>query len=344
METKIVRITDINDRRLIQLGALIRRGGLVSFPTETVYGLGANAFDSDAVKKIFTAKGRPADNPLIVHLCDLAQLETVAAEIPKTAYALFEHFSPGPLTVILKKRSELSDTVTAGLDTVAVRIPSHPIARALIKEAGVPIAAPSSNLSGRPSPTRAEHVICDMNGRIDAIIDGGPCSVGVESTVVELSSGTVNILRPGGVTKSDIANLLGSVSVDRHVTEMVSGNETPKSPGMKYKHYSPDAEVIVIVGDIKFSAEEIRKLLAVQRQNGVACGVMAYDGCTFDSEAVLYMGGDNKTYAARLFDSLLSFDRLGIKKVFAQFCNDEDYGLAVSNRLFKAAGGNVIYV
>ena len=344
METKIARITDENDPQLARMGEIIRSGGLVSFPTETVYGLGANALDENAVRKIFAAKGRPADNPLIVHLSDISQIEKVAANIPDTAYTLFGHFSPGPLTVILKKRPELPSAVTAGLDTVAVRIPSHPIARALINAARVPIAAPSSNLSGRPSPTRAEHVICDMNGRIDAIIDGGACSVGVESTVVELSSGTVNILRPGGVTKSDMAKLLGNVTVDRHVCEMVSENETPKSPGMKYKHYSPDAEIIVIEGDAKFTTEEIKRLLADEKQKNTSCGVMAYDGCAFDSEAVLYMGKDNKTYAARLFDSLLSFDKLGIKKVFAQFCSDEDYGLAVSNRLFKAAGGNVIHV
>lgn len=343
METKIVRITDADDPAIIEMGEIIRSGGLVSFPTETVYGLGANALDSGAAAKIFAAKGRPADNPLIVHLCSISQLEAVASDIPDKAYVLFERFAPGPLTVILKKRTELPDTVTAGLDTVAVRIPSHPVARSLINAAGVPIAAPSANLSGRPSPTRAEHVIRDMNGRIDAIIDGGACSVGVESTIVELTSGTVNILRPGGITKSDISNLFGSVSVDRHVYEMVADCEHPKSPGMKYRHYSPEADVVVVEGDIKSSTDTIRRLLAKEKQKGVMCGVMAYDGCTFDSEAVLYVGENNKTYASRLFDSLLSFDKLGIKKVFAQFFRDDDYGLAVSNRLFKAAGGNIIH-
>lgn len=341
-DTIIAKITDKNDVRLNTLGKILRDGGLVSFPTETVYGLGASAFDENAAFKVFEAKGRPSDNPLIVHLSDISQLETVAREIPDIAYKLFEKFSPGPLTVILKKKETIPDAVTAGLDTVAVRIPSHPIARALIDAAGVPVAAPSSNLSGKPSPTKAEHVIADMNGRIDAIIDGGSCSVGVESTVVELSSGTVNILRPGGITKADLMNVINEVTVDRHVTEQVAEGETPKSPGMKYKHYAPDAEVTVIVGDKEKTAAKIKDYLA--NENTIACGVMCYDGFAFDAETVLYTGTDNKSYAERLFDSLRQFDALGIKKVYAQFEDDEEFGLAVRNRLFKAAGGRVIYI
>lgn len=340
-DTIIVKITDKNDIRLSELGRIIKDGGLVSFPTETVYGLGANAFDKDAAYKVFEAKGRPSDNPLIVHLSDISQLETVARDIPPEAYKLFEKFSPGPLTVILKKKDTVPDAVTAGLDTVAVRIPSHPIARALIDAAGVPIAAPSSNLSGRPSPTKAEHVITDMNGRIDAIIDGGACSVGVESTVVELATGTVNILRPGGITKSDLMSVLENVTVDKHVTQQVEKGETPKSPGMKYKHYAPDAEVTVIVGDKDKTFAEIKSRLADSEGTS---GVMCYDGFAFDAETVLYMGTDNQCYAERLFDALRQFDLLGVKKVYAQFEEDDDYGLAVRNRLFKAAGGRVIYI
>lgn len=341
METRIVKITDPADSVIAEMGAIIKNGGLVSFPTETVYGLGANAFDSDAVLSVFAAKNRPADNPLIVHLTEISQLDTVAMDVPEEAYRLFEAFSPGPLTIILKKGDNIPYSVTAGLETVAVRIPSHPIARALIEAAGVPIAAPSSNLSGRPSPTKAEHVIHDLTGRIDAIIDGGACSVGLESTVVELTSGTVNILRPGGITKADLESVLASVSVDRHVTEMVADGDTPKSPGTKYKHYSPEADVIVIEGDIKSTTAEIRRLIG---EEDSPCGVMCYDGCAFDCEAVLYVGGDNKSYAVHLFDALRHFDELGIKKVFAQFCDDDGYGLAVRNRLFKSAGGNVIHV
>lgn len=341
-DTIIVKITDENDFRLQELGKVIRDGGLVSFPTETVYGLGANAFDEKAALSVFEAKGRPADNPLIVHLTDSSQLDTVAQDIPPMAYKLFEAFSPGPLTVILKKRDTIPFAVTAGLDTVAVRIPSHPIARALISAAGVPIAAPSSNLSGRPSPTKAEHVIADMNGRIDAIIDGGACSIGVESTVIELSTGTVNILRPGGITKSELMTVIEKVTVDKHVTEQVADGEAPKSPGMKYKHYAPDAEVTVIAGDRDKSAAEIRKLLSQEKET--VCGVMSYDGYAFESETVLYMGTDNVSYAERLFDALRRFDSLGVKKVYAQFEEDEEYGLAVRNRLFKAAGGRIIHI
>ncbi len=342
INTKIVKITDDRDTKLIEMGEIIREGGLVAFPTETVYGLGANAFDEAAVLSVFKAKNRPADNPLIVHLADISELETVAEDIPSEAYKLFKHFSPGPLTIILKKKSTLPTAVTAGLDTVAVRIPSHPIARALIKASGVPIAAPSSNLSGRPSPTKAEHVIEDMTGRIAAIIDGGSCSVGVESTVIEIVSGTVNVLRPGGITKSDLLEVLSSVTIDKHVTEFVADGETPRSPGMKYKHYSPNADVVAVVGDAKSTSEEIRRLLS--KEGDIKCGVLAYDGFAFDSETVIYMGEDNKTYAARLFDALRQCDILGVQKVFAQFEEDDDYGLAVRNRLFKAAGGNVIKV
>ncbi len=340
IKTKIVRITDIRDTKIAEMGEIIRNGGLVAFPTETVYGLGANAFDAKAALSVFEAKNRPADNPLIVHLADIGDLGLVAEDIPDVAYRLFKRFSPGPLTIILKKKAIIPDAVTAGLDTVAVRIPSHPIARALIAAAGVPIAAPSSNLSGRPSPTKAQHVIEDMSGRIPAIIDGGSCSVGVESTVIEILSGEVNVLRPGGITKADLEEVISGVTVDRHVTEMVSGGETPRSPGMKYKHYAPNAEVTVFVGDTKTTAAEIKKLLAENAD--VPCGVMCYDGFAFESKAVLYMGEDNKTYAERLFDALRQCDALGTQKVFAQFEEDEDYGLAVRNRLFKAAGGRVV--
>ena len=340
METKILKIDSPQDERLKELGEIIRNGGLVSFPTETVYGLGANAYDKNAALKVFEAKQRPADNPLIVHITDITQLENVACDVPEGAIRLFEEFSPGPLTIILKKNEKIPYEITAGLDTVAVRIPSHPIARALIDASGVPIAAPSSNLSGRPSPTKAEHVIFDMNGRIDAIIDGGASSVGVESTVVELADGAINILRPGGITKKDLEKVYNSVTVDKHVTEMVSDGETPKSPGTKYKHYAPEAEVTVIVGDKKVVFEEIRKRAANEKD--VPLGVMCYDGFAFDVETVLYMGEDNEQYAERLFDALRQFDLLGIKKVYAQFTDDEEYGLAVRNRLFKAAAGRVV--
>lgn len=342
MDTKIYRISDADSPELVVLGKLIRDGGLVSFPTETVYGLGANAFCDSAVRKIFEAKGRPCDNPLIVHISSIDELSDVAEDVPEEAVKLFRAFSPGPLTVIMKKKDTLPESVTAGLPTVAVRIPSHPIARAIIKAAGVPIAAPSSNISGRPSPTEAKHVIEDMMGRIDAIIDGGACSVGVESTVVEISDGGVNILRPGGITRADIQRVLDRVTVDKYVTKEVKEGEIPKSPGMKYKHYAPDADVTVISGDKEASAAKIREL--IKENKGAKIGVMCYDGYAFDSETVLYMGEDNKKYAERLFGALRRFDELGADMVFAQFTEDDDYGLAVKNRLFKSAGGKVIKV
>ncbi len=331
-ETKILRIDNDADNAFYWLGEVIRNGGLVSFPTETVYGLGANAFSADAVSKIFEAKGRPSDNPLIVHISDISEVYSVAEEVPDAAVMLFEAFSPGPLTVVLKKKDSLPDIVTAGLSTVAVRIPSHPIARALIKAAGVPIAAPSSNLSGRPSPTEAEHVIADMMGRVDAIIDGGACSVGVESTVVEIVGDAVNILRPGGITKADIEKVLSNVSVDRHVTSEVKAGEVPKSPGMKYKHYAPDAEVTVVTGDRDKAAAKIREL--IKQKSGTSTGVMCYDGYAFDCETVLYMGEDNIKYAERLFGSLRQFDALGVKVVFAQFTDDLLLGLALCKLFF----------
>lgn len=341
-DTKIVKIESEKDSAFEWLGRIIKDGGLVSFPTETVYGLGANAFSAEAAGKIFEAKGRPGDNPLIVHIADISELSSVAEDVPEEAIKLFEAFSPGPLTVVLKRKDTIPLGVTAGLDTVAVRIPSHPIARALIKAAGVPIAAPSSNLSGRPSPTTAEHVITDMTGRIDAIIDGGACSVGVESTVVEVTDGVVNILRPGGITRADIEKVIDRVTVDRHVTSEVKSGEVPRSPGMKYKHYAPDAEVTVVTGDREKAARKIRELIS--ENEGASIGVMCYDGYAFDCETVIYMGEDNKKYAERLFGALRQLDKLGIKVAYAQFSEDDGYGLAVRNRLFKSAGGRIIEV
>ena len=342
MNTEIIKIESPQDENIKRMGDIIKNGGLVSFPTETVYGLGANAFSEDAVKNIFVAKGRPGDNPLIVHIADISELYDIAEDVPEVAVELFKKFSPGPLTIILKKKATISDTVTAGLDTVAVRIPSHPIARALIKASGVPIAAPSSNLSGKPSPTKAEHVIGDMMGRIDAIIDGGDSSVGVESTVVEIVSGCVNILRPGGITKSDLLTVTPNVTVDKHVTRQVENSETPRSPGMKYKHYAPDADVAVFEGDTKLTFEEIKNQL--REHKDTVTGVMCYDGFGFDADLVIFMGENNESYAERLFSALRRFDELGVKKVFAQFKDDDDYGMAVKNRLFKSAGGNVTHI
>lgn len=341
MNTVILR--EINDETMAEMGRIIRNGGLVSFPTETVYGLGANACDDAAVKSIYAAKGRPSDNPLIVHIADAADIGTVAREVPENAKKILEKFAPGPITVILKKQPYIRNTVTAGLDTVAIRIPSHPIARALIRAAGVPIAAPSSNLSGKPSPTRAEHVIHDMNGRIDAIICGGESSVGVESTIVDLTAERPTVLRPGGITLDDLRTVCPDVAADRHILESVAAGEQPKCPGMKYKHYAPDADVTVVEGSREATEKKIKELVACAKADGKTVGVLAMSDIDFGADLKLSSGKNNKEFANRLFDALREFDNQKISVVYAQFCIQDGYGLAVKNRLYKSAGNKIIY-
>ena len=344
METKIFKIDKNNIDKTVmkQLGSIIASGGLVAFPTETVYGLGANAFDDEAVKSIYIAKGRPSDNPLIVHFADISSMEDAVEELTNDAKLLFSAFSPGPLTVILKKSDKISNTVTAGLDTVALRIPSDEIARELIKSSGVPIAAPSANLSGKPSPTTAKHVIADMNGRVDAIIEGEDCTVGVESTVIDLSGDTPVILRPGGITYARIKELLPKTIIDKHILESVSADEKPKCPGMKYKHYAPDADVTVVEGDSKKIKRKIDELLSENKN--VKCGVITAGDNEYDADLVICAGKNNKEYAKNLFRVLREFDENKIDVVFAEFTNDDGYGLAVKNRLYKSAGNKVILI
>lgn len=342
MNTKIFKIDDENiDKKSMEaLGDIIAKGGLVAFPTETVYGLGADALNEEAVKKIFKAKKRPADNPLIVHFDKIEDIEKVAFLNDKSRLIL-EEFSPGPVTVILKKKEFLSDFVTAGLGTVAVRIPSNKTARALIASSGKPIAAPSANLSGKPSPTTAKDVIEDMSGRIDAIIDGCDSEVGVESTVIDMTEEIPQILRPGGITLSQIRRIIPEAQVDRHVLESVEKNDKPKSPGMKYKHYAPKAEVYVVEGKPEETHKKIEELIL--KNAGKRTGVLSM-GAKYSAEVVIYAGKDNKEYAKNLFRSLREFDRLGAEIVFAEFWDDEEYGLAVKNRLYKSAGNRVIHV
>lgn len=344
METKIFKIdrNNIDETVMEHLGRIIASGGLVAFPTETVYGLGANAFDDEAVKSIYVAKGRPSDNPLIVHFADVDSIKTAVSELTEDAKLLLSVFAPGPLTVILKKSDKISKTVTAGLDTVAVRIPSDEIARELIKNAGVPIAAPSANLSGKPSPTTPKHVIDDMNGRVDAIIEGGDCSVGVESTVIDLSGNTPTILRPGGVTYDEIKELIPDTVIDRHILKSVKEDEKPKSPGMKYKHYAPDADVTVVEGESEKVKKKIDELLFENKT--LKCGVMTATDNEYNADLVICAGTNNKEYAKNLFRVLREFDENGIDVVFAEFSNNDGYGLAVKNRLYKSAGNKVILV
>lgn len=347
LKTWIVKAENdrVEEKDMKKLGEIIAAGGLVAFPTETVYGLGASAFDENAASMIYAAKGRPSDNPLIVHISDYSELDTVVREIPKGAELLFSHFSPGPLTVIMKKADTLAKTVTAGLDTVAVRIPSNPVARALIKASGVPIAAPSANISGKPSPTTAKHVIADMDGKIDAVIDGADCDVGVESTIIDMTGDKPVMLRPGGITYSEIKKLLPDIEIDRHITEAVTVKDKPKCPGMKYKHYAPDADVTVVEGKLSEIREKIRQLIEDERKNqNRRIGVLAYDGGEYDADYIIYSGKDNRSYAHNLFRDLREFDENGVDIVFAEFVYDVDYGLAVKNRLYKSAGDKVIHL
>lgn len=339
METKIFSTTE---NEIKEAGKILSNGGLVAFPTETVYGLGASAFDGDAAKKIYKAKGRPSDNPLIVHVCDKSQIAEIAEEIPENAKTVIDKFMPGPVTVILKKRSIVPDDVTGGLNTVAVRFPSHKVAQALIKSAGVPVAAPSANISGKPSPTKAKHLIKDMTGRIDAIIDGGDCNVGVESTIIDFTGDRATILRPGGVTYDDLMSAGIDVEIDKNILQSISPDEVPKCPGMKYKHYAPNAEVIVVEGEMKAVRRKINEL--IEENKGKVIGVLTMYNSAYDDAVILSAGESNKEYAKNLFSALYEFDELGVDVVFAEFCDNDGYALAVKNRLYKSAAQRVIHV
>ncbi|MCX7714341.1 MAG: L-threonylcarbamoyladenylate synthase [Clostridia bacterium] len=348
MNTQMIKINpeEIDKNTLKEAAKILGEGGLVAFPTETVYGLGANALDEDAVKGIFVAKGRPSDNPLIVHIAEKDDVYKIAINVPQMAQKLIDAFSPGPLTVILKKQPFVSSIVTGGLDTVAIRIPAHPIARELIRLSGVPVAAPSANLSGKPSPTMAKHVIEDMNGRIDCIIDGGPCSVGLESTVVDMTGQCPVILRPGGVTLEDIKQIIPTALLDSHVLSSISSAEAPRSPGMKYKHYAPKAEVTVVEGEHTKVREKIRQLCSLAKADGKKVGVIVRYGeeASYPADCVLTAGYESTSYAASLFANLRKFDENGIEVVFAEFKSEAGMGVAVQNRLYKAANNRVIHV
>ena len=319
---------------------ILREGGLVAIPTETVYGLGANGLDTQAVQRIFEAKGRPQDNPLILHVTGAQWLPRYCRDIPPIAYVLARKFWPGPLTMILKRSDMVPDATTAGLDTVAVRCPNHPVTLAIIREAGVPIAAPSANTSGRPSCTTAQDVLEDMDGKIEGVVDGGPCTVGVESTILDLTCQPPRMLRPGGLPLEDLERLIGHVDVDKAVTAPLGENERPKAPGMKYRHYAPKAPVTVVTGAPEASAREI------QRRAGPEAGIICFDEFAhlFAGKEVHTLGpsADKLTQAQRVFDALRTFDGSGVKEIFAQCPDNRGLGLAIGNRLKKAAGFHVV--
>jgi L-threonylcarbamoyladenylate synthase len=319
---------------------VIAQGGLLGIPTETVYGLGANGLDPKAVAAIFTAKGRPQDNPLILHVPSADWLERYCEDIPPVAYELTDRFWPGPLTLILKRKPLVPNEVTAGLDTVGMRCPDCAVTRAVISAADVPIAAPSGNASGRPSPTTAEAMLEDMDGKIDAILDGGPCAVGVESTILDLTVEPPRLLRPGGVTLEELEDALGEVEVDEAVRRLMAPGEQPKAPGMKYRHYAPKAPVTVVKGDPHETAGYIAARM------GEKSGVICFDEFRgyFRGHPVETIGplADQAAQARHIFEALRAFDHLEVTDIWAQSPDDTGLGLAVTNRLNKAAGFHII--
>lgn len=318
---------------------ILRGGGLVGMPTETVYGLAANALDGAAVAKIFLAKGRPQDNPLIVHISEFGQIERLVKRVPEAAEKLAGAYWPGPMTIVLEKSDLIPDEVSAGLPTVAIRFPSHPVARVLISEANLPVAAPSANLSGRPSTTTAAHVMHDMDGKIEAVLDGGPCGVGVESTIVTLASDPPRLLRPGGITLEQLRAVLGRVDVDPAVMNPLPDGVRPLSPGMKYKHYSPKANVVILDGDEKAYLDY------VNGHNAPGVAALCYDGeeKSLKVPAVCYGGErDYARQARELFEALRKLDEIGADTVYARCPPPEGVGLAVYNRLMRAAGFEVL--
>ena len=325
---------------------ILQEGGLVAFPTETVYGLGGNGLDGAACEKIYIAKGRPSDNPLILHISEFEELQPIVREISPAAQKLMDAFWPGPLTIAFPKSGIVPEKATGGLDTVAVRFPNHPVARAIIHAAGLPIAAPSANSSGKPSPTRASHVEFDLNGKIDMIVDGGAAEWGLESTIVDVSGEVPMILRPGAITKEMMEEVVGTVEIDPAILQKPAADLKPKAPGMKYTHYSPKAEVILVKGDEKAVADEINRLAAEDKARGFKTGVMATEETKdlYKADIVLSLGSREKPeeIGANLFKYLRKFDFLGAERVYSEVFSEEGEGMAIMNRLNKAAGYQVI--
>ena len=349
MHTLVLKVDPSKPERekLRAAAEVLRSGGLVAFPTETVYGLGANALDGRAALRIFEAKQRPADNPLIVHIANRDDVYVLAEHVPERAERLIAKFWPGPLTLLLQRSDVVPKEVTGGLDSVAIRMPSHPIAHALVAEAGVPIAAPSANLAGRPSPTSAEHVLEDLRGRIEVVLDGGEIVHGVESTVLDLTTELPTVLRPGPVTVEELRGVIGEVEI-----HPVAKAEVPvevavaRAPGMKYRHYAPKAEVVVVEGELEKVVAKVQELVNAQLKAGKKTGVMATreTAASYKAGVVKVVGsrGDPRTVAKNLFRVLREFDAEGVEFVAAEGLEPVGIGLAVMNRLRKAAGYNIV--
>jgi L-threonylcarbamoyladenylate synthase len=345
MNTKVWKVDKYVDKlennpQVVDAANFLRDNEVVALPTETVYGLGGNAKSDVAVGKIFAAKGRPSDNPLIIHIAEKKQLNGFVAEVPVKAEVLMEAFWPGPLTIIFKKKEGvLAETATAGLATVAVRMPDHPVALALLKRCGLPIAAPSANSSGKPSPTNAEHVMDDLNGKIAGVIDGGATGIGVESTVIDCTEAIPVILRPGGVTKEQLEAVVGEVRVDAALTDEAA---RPKAPGMKYRHYAPNAPLYMVSGTTKF----LQRLVEEKRMEGLRVGVLttAENAGVYEADVVLACGkrAALTTVAAALYDTLRRFNLEKVDVIYSEVFPNEGVGNAIMNRLQKAAGNKLI--
>ncbi len=337
MNTKLLNITnpEVQIKEVQEAAEILKQGGLVAIPTETVYGLAGNGLNPQAVKNIFVAKGRPQDNPLIMHIQDATQAERYAQDIPEEYYELCRRFSPGPLTVILKKKDCVPMETSGGMDTVALRIPSHPVARAIIAAADLPIAAPSANLSGKPSPTSAQHCVDDLWGKVDAIVDGGDCMVGVESTVISLAEEKPILLRPGSVTAEQLREVLPELEVHQAVTGELEQGAKAISPGMRYKHYSPNAKVTILNG----STEAYIHFMANQDAGSVYALCFEEDVPGLKVPYIVWGSQkDEESQAQNLFSALRELDKLGAAKVYAHGPSKEGVGLAVYNRLIRAAG------
>lgn len=342
--TKVFKIIDEKDEQLIEAAEILKNGGTVAFPTETVYGLGANALCSEAVDQIYAAKGRPSDNPLIVHISNREDLEGLVEHAPFEE-ALMDAFWPGAITFIFKSKGTVADRVTPGLDSLAVRMPSHAVARTLIELAGVPIAAPSANLSGKPSPTEGHHVIDDLTGRVDGIVIYEESEVGLESTILDLTQTPPMLLRPGGITVEAIESVIGKIQIDPALEKKMSDGVQPRAPGMKYTHYSPEADVHVILGSVEHMISKINRMY---RESSQTVGIMCTDESKsfYPYEYVLSLGSrDNlEEIASNLFKTLRKFDEIGVDIVLAEGYDTLGMGKAIMNRLNKAAGYQVIKV
>ena len=337
-----IDINNIDKNEIKKQSKLLSEGKTVIFPTETVYGLGANALDEDAVKKIYEAKGRPSDNPLIVHIYDKEEVYNLAENINEKAKTIMDKFWPGPITIILNKKNIVPYRTSGGLETVAIRMPSHLIAREIIKEAGVPIAAPSANISGRPSPTKADHVYEEMNGRVSGIVLGGDCNFGLESTVLDVTTENPMILRPGSITKEDLEKVIGEVSIDPSL-EKKEDNKKAKAPGMKYTHYSPDADVYIVSGNIEDTISKINSLVVENNKKGLKTGVMCLEQNknSYKGE-VVSLGSTLEEVGSNLFDVLRQMDKMNIDIVYSEEFPRDGVGQAIMNRLLKSAGYKTI--